>query len=413
MKYIYVCGPTVYNKVHIGNMKPIMTFDLFLRGANFIEKQYLFLHNLTDIDDKIIEKASKENKTELEISELYSDFYLKMLDEYNINKPDYIEKVTDNINMIIEYIGLLVKKGSGYIKKGSVYFDTTKYPEYGSISNLNLNKTLDGDDDFKNEKNNPHDFVLWKKTKVGITWKSPWSEGRPGWHTECSALINHIFKKDQIDIHGGGIDLIFPHNENENIQNIALHGLSLAKKWLHVGHIKWENEKMSKSLNNFILADDFIEKYGNDTFRTLILNTSFSTPISINEEILESNKKISNKYQVTFNQANLLIMQSKKRQNEVETQKYLEKIAKLLENFEFSKINFEINLQIKLFNSVVDLDAANKLVECFKLLGFKFSSQNVSQKDLDLFLKWKIEKTNKNFKISDKLFLELKEKKLV
>lgn len=413
MKYIYVCGPTVYDKVHVGNMKPIVTFDLFLRGANFEKKEFSFLHNITDIDDKIIKKSLLENKKEIEISTKYSDFYIKMLEEYNVLKPDYIEKVTDNIERIIKYIELLIQKKGAYIKNGSVYFDTKKYSEYGSISNLNMKKTLEGDNDFKSEKRNPHDFVLWKKTKEGIAWKSPWSEGRPGWHTECSALINFIFKKDQIDIHGGGIDLIFPHNENENIQNIALHGISLAKKWIHVGHINFENEKMSKSLNNFILADSFNEKYGNDTFRTLILNTNYAVPLNLNQEVLESSKKITNKYVKTYNQVSLYILENQTKENDYEIFSEEKEVAKYLKKFEFSKINFIVNGLIKLFNSVANLETAIKLKRIIKLLGYKFATHEVSQKDLSLYTEWKKEKENKNFIVSDNLFKKLKEKKLI
>ena len=227
---IYNCGPTVYNDVHIGNVRPIVTMDVLYRFAKFMGIDVYYTHNITDVDDKIINRSKEENRDEKELANYYYEQYLKILDALNIKKMDLMPKVTDNINDIIKFVKLLVDKKKAYVVDGDVYFDLTQVKDYGSVSHQKIENLLEGVRKEKDDKKHyPLDFVLWKKTKEGINWKTEWNDhGRPGWHTECVVLINKYIG-DQVDIHGGGVDLKFPHHENENAQNLAAYNKPLAK----------------------------------------------------------------------------------------------------------------------------------------------------------------------------------------
>lgn len=284
---IYVCGPTVYNHVHLGNIRPIIAFDVLNRTLKELGCEVNFVHNITDIDDKIIKKAKEENKSELDISSFYTDKYFDILDKLNIDKSNIsFPKVSENIENIIEYIELLVNKGFAYFIDGDVYFRTSKIKDYGKVSGMQIDELEDGSRiDQNNKKENVKDFTLWKKTDVGLNWETKYSKGRPGWHTECAVLINKYFKQ-QADIHGGGVDLKFPHHENENAQNIAINNKPIAKLWMHVGHLNIDNTKMSKSLNNFVLAKDLLEKFNSNTIRWFFYQTSYSNPINYTYDLL-------------------------------------------------------------------------------------------------------------------------------
>lgn len=284
---IYVCGPTVYNHVHLGNIRPIIAFDVLNRTLKELGYEVNFVHNITDIDDKIIKKAKEENKSELEISSFYTGKYFDILDKLNIDKSNIsFPKVSENIKNIIEYIELLVNKGFAYFIDGDVYFRTSKIKDYGKVSGMQIDELEDGSRiDQNNKKENVKDFTLWKKTDVGLNWETKYSNGRPGWHTECAVLINKYFNQ-QANIHGGGVDLKFPHHENENAQNIAINNKPIAKLWMHVGHLNIDNTKMSKSLNNFVLAKDLLEKFNSNTIRWFFYQTSYSNPINYTYDLL-------------------------------------------------------------------------------------------------------------------------------
>ncbi len=288
---IYVCGPTVYNHVHIGNLRPIITFDVLNRLLIELGYKVIFIHNITDIDDKIINKALQEQKSELEIAEFYEKKYLDILDNLSIYKKNMLfPKVSTHIKDIENYIQKIMDNNFGYFKNGDVYFDTLKSDKYGTISNKKIDDLLIGQKSQLNfKKNNSQDFVLWKKTNIGLNWDTQFSKGRPGWHTECSCLINK-YLGIQTDIHGGGVDLKFPHHENENIQNIAVTGKTLARIWMHVGHLNINNEKMSKSLQNFILAKDILETESANTIRWFFYQTNFTNPLNFTIENLNSSK---------------------------------------------------------------------------------------------------------------------------
>ncbi len=299
---IYNCGPTVYNHIHIGNARPLIIFDVLNRFLSATNHDVLYVHNITDIDDKIINEAKKHNRGELELSSEYTIAYKNIMKDLNV-MPMANPKVSENIEPIIKYIEKLVLNNSAYIVDGSVYFDTTCVKNYGCLSNRKIETQKAGNRvETNNDKKNQNDFVLWKKTSIGIQWKSPWSQGRPGWHTECAVLINKYIG-EQTDIHGGGIDLKFPHHENENAQNEALYNKSLSHLWMHVGHVNIDNEKMSKSLNNFILVKDILNKYTSNTIRWFFYQSNYRNPINYDDNVILQAKKDIDKIQLTINQS--------------------------------------------------------------------------------------------------------------
>ena len=260
---IYVCGPTVYNHAHIGNARPVIVFDVLTKFLRYIGYKVTHMSNFTDVDDKIINQAIKENCSEKEITDKYSKAYLDLLDNLNVSKPNITPRVTETMDQIIAFIKDLVDQGYAYEVNGNVYFRVSKIEDYGKLANINKEELEVGARIEENkEKENPMDFALWKNTDIGIKWDSPFGKGRPGWHTECVVMINDNYPSHLIDIHGGGNDLKFPHHVNEIAQSKALYNTDIANYWLHNAMVNIDGEKMSKSLNNFKLAKDLIEQYG-------------------------------------------------------------------------------------------------------------------------------------------------------
>lgn len=289
---IYACGPTVYNDMHVGNVRPQIVFDVLRRLFIYLGYDVKYVSNFTDVDDKIINKANEENTTIDVISKRYIESVKKDLkdlyvDEYPIIHPTCTEHMGD----IIKFIEGLIEKGFAYESNGDVYFRVRKLRDYGKLSNRDIDELEVGARIEKNEiKEDPLDFTLWKKKKEGeVAWASPWSEGRPGWHIECSTMIRSIFG-DTIDIHCGGEDLKFPHHENEIAQSEALTNKPLANYWLHNGMINIENVKMSKSLGNFLYAKDFLKEESGEVLRFFILNAHYRKPLNFNREAIEAAK---------------------------------------------------------------------------------------------------------------------------
>ncbi|MDO4711819.1 MAG: cysteine--tRNA ligase, partial [Peptostreptococcaceae bacterium] len=273
---MYSCGPTVYNYFHIGNARPFILFDL-LRNY-FIYKGYdvTFVQNFTDVDDNIIARAIEENSTPQEIADKYIEEYFVDADALGIRRADVHPRVTENIGQIIEFISGLIDKGYAYEADGDVFYNTQKFKEYGKLSRQNLAElNLGARIDVNTSKKHPMDFVLWKKKKEHeIGWQSPWGEGRPGWHIECS-VMSRRYLGDTIDIHSGGVDLIFPHHENEIAQSEAYTGKKFANFWLHNGFINIDNEKMSKSLGNFFSVREISEQMDLEIVRFFMLNAHY------------------------------------------------------------------------------------------------------------------------------------------
>jgi cysteinyl-tRNA synthetase len=288
---IYACGPTVYNYIHIGNARPICSFDVLRRYLKYRGYQVKYVQNFTDVDDKIIKKANEEGVESIEISEKYIAEYKKDAHGLNVMDADIHPKVTESMDIIIDIVKTLVDKGFAYESNGDVYFRTSKFPEYGKLSKMPIDELKAGARiDVSEHKEDPLDFAVWKAAKPGEPyWESPWGKGRPGWHIECSAMSRfHI--GNTLDIHCGGQDLIFPHHENEIAQSEAATGSPLANYWMHNGYINVDNQKMSKSLGNFFTAREVAEKYGYEVVRYMMVQAHYRSPINYCVELLESCK---------------------------------------------------------------------------------------------------------------------------
>ena len=288
---MYVCGPTVYNYAHIGNARPMVVFDVLKRLFEAEGYTVTYVSNFTDVDDKIINRAIEENTTEAVIAQRYIDAYQDLRRQLITHKPDITPRVTETMDGIIAFIKDMVDNGSAYVSEnGDVYFSVDADDDYGEISHQNLDMLEAGARiDVNQGKRNPYDFALWKKTDKGIQWDSPWGKGRPGWHTECVVMINQNLG-EIIDIHGGGMDLKFPHHENEIAQSECCNGVPFAKYWMHNGYINVDNVKMSKSLGNFFTVRDVAEKYGYEPIRYLMISSQYRSPINYSVEIIEQCK---------------------------------------------------------------------------------------------------------------------------
>ena len=291
---MYVCGPTVYNFIHIGNARPMIVFDTVRRYFEYKGFDVNFVSNFTDVDDKIIKKANEEGVTAEEISKRYIAECKKDMDGMNVKPATKNPLATEEIGGMVEMIQSLIDKGYAYEKNGTVYYRTRQFKEYGKLSHKNLDDLRSGNRSLlvsgEDEKEDPLDFVLWKPKKEGEpAWKSPWSEGRPGWHIECSEMSKK-YLGEQIDIHAGGEDLVFPHHENEIAQSEAANGKEFAKYWLHNAFLNIDNRKMSKSLGNFFTVREISEKYDLQVLRFFMLSAHYRSPLNFSSDLMEAAK---------------------------------------------------------------------------------------------------------------------------
>lgn len=291
---MYVCGPTVYNFIHIGNARPMIVFDTVRRYFEYKGYDVNFVTNFTDVDDKIIKKAIEEGVTADEISKRYIAECKRDMEGLNVKPATTHPLATEEIGGMIELIQTLIEKGYAYAKNGTVYFRTRQFKDYGKLSHKNLDDLRSGNRSLlvsgEDEKEDPLDFVLWKPKKEGEpAWESPWSDGRPGWHIECSEMSKK-YLGEQIDIHAGGEDLIFPHHENEIAQSEAANGKEFAKYWLHNGFLNIDNRKMSKSLGNFFTVREISEKYDLQVLRFFMLSAHYRSPLNFSAELMEAAK---------------------------------------------------------------------------------------------------------------------------
>ena len=289
---MYVCGPTVYNYIHLGNARPIIVFDTLARYFKYRGYDVTYIQNFTDVDDKIIKRANEEGISVKEVTEKYIKGFFEDIEPLNISDDILRPKVTENMPEIIEIIKKLIDEGFAYEKDGNVFFEVKKFEEYGHLSNQKIDELEIGARvNVMEEKNNPLDFALWKRKKEGEPyWDSPWGQGRPGWHIECSAMARK-YLGDTFDIHGGGQDLIFPHHENEIAQSrCAYHG-NFANYWLHNGFIQVNGDKMSKSLGNFFLLREILGKFPGNVVRLFILGTHYRKPINFSMDNIEDSRK--------------------------------------------------------------------------------------------------------------------------
>ncbi len=285
---IYACGPTVYNFIHIGNARPLCVFDVLRRYLKYRGYNVKFVQNFTDVDDKLIKRANEENTTVEQIAKRYIDEFWVDAKGLNIMPADVHPKATENIDAIIGIIETLIKKGYAYEKGGDVYFRAERFADYGKLSHQPLEDLLSGARiEINEQKESAADFALWKAAKEGEPfWPSPFGNGRPGWHIECSAMAGRYLGKT-IDIHCGGQDLIFPHHENEIAQSECANGCTFARYWMHNGYINVDNRKMSKSLGNFFTVREVAEKFGYEPIRYLMIASHYRSPINYSTEVIE------------------------------------------------------------------------------------------------------------------------------
>ena len=291
---MYVCGPTVYNYIHIGNARPMIVFDTVRRYFEYKGYDVNYVSNFTDVDDKIIKKAIEEQVSAQEISQRYIAECKKDMAGMNVKPATKHPLATEEICGMVEMISELIEKGYAYEKNGTVYFSTRKFRDYGKLSHKNLDDLRSGGRSLlvsgEDEKEDPLDFVLWKPKKEGEPfWKSPWSDGRPGWHIECS-VMSRKYLGEQIDIHAGGEDLIFPHHENEIAQSEAANGKEFARYWMHNAFLNIDNRKMSKSLGNFRTVREISEQYDLQVLRFFMLSAHYRSPLNFSAELMEASK---------------------------------------------------------------------------------------------------------------------------
>lgn len=305
---MYVCGPTVYNYIHIGNARPVIFFDTVRRFLEYKGYEVNFVSNFTDVDDKIIKRALEEGIESKEVSERYIEEYRKDTEALNVREASCHPKATEEIDGMIRMISTLIEKGHAYEKNGTVYFRTRSFQEYGKLSKKNIDDLEAGARiAVSEEKEDPMDFVLWKPKKEGEPyWKSPWSEGRPGWHIECSVMSSK-YLGEQIDIHGGGEDLIFPHHENEIAQSEAASGKPFARYWMHNAFLNIDNKKMSKSEGNFFTVREILAQYPPEVLRFFMLNAHYRSPLNFSRDLMEAAKNSLTRIQTAVGQLEYLL----------------------------------------------------------------------------------------------------------
>ena len=289
---MYTCGPTTYNFIHLGNARPLVVFDTVRRYLEYLGYEVIYIQNFTDVDDKIIKRAQEEKVPPLELAEKYIREYFADADALHVKRATVHPKVSEHMDDIINFVDGLVKKGYAYVVDGDVYFEVSKFKEYGKLSKRSLDDLQAGARvEIDSRKRQPGDFALWKAAKEGEpSWNSPWGQGRPGWHIECSTMSTK-YLGSSFDIHAGGLDLIFPHHENEIAQSEALHNAPMAKYWLHNGFITINEEKMSKSLGNFFLLRDILQQYSPQVIRFYLLATHYRSPLDFDDQKLQVAEK--------------------------------------------------------------------------------------------------------------------------
>ena len=410
---MYVCGPTVYNYPHIGNMRPVVVFDTLRRFLTYVGYDVTYVSNYTDVDDKILKAAKQEGKSEKELTDFYIAEFEKTLKGIGSQVPNITPRVTEYMEKIIAYVDNLVKIGAAYVKDGDVYFRVEKIKDYGALSGINVEDLRVGARIEENtQKESPLDFALWKKTTEGIQWDSPWGKGRPGWHTECCVMIDTIFPKHYIDIHGGGYDLKFPHHENEIAQSEATHGNKIAKYWMHNAFINFGNEKMSKSLGNVVYAKDMIAEYGGPVTRLVILNAHYRQPVNFTEETVKEAQQEITRMQMAYKQAALKLQANGvdlENGQPVYIDKFLEALANDLNTANALKEVYdllkEINQQIRSRDTDYALlnNQFKTLTDMFYVLGLDINYVKFDEEISSLYKEYLLSKENKDFAKSDEI----------
>ena len=332
---MYACGPTVYNYIHVGNARPIIMFDVLRRYFEYRGYDVTFVQNFTDVDDKIIKRANEEGITSDEVAKKYIDEYFVDAQALGVKAATVHPKATENIQQIIDIVSTLIEKGYAYEVNGDVYYRTLKFKDYGKLSHQPIDDLQSGARiDVNDIKENPLDFALWKAAKPGEPyWDSPWGQGRPGWHIECSAMSNRYLGKT-IDIHCGGSDLAFPHHENEIAQSEAANGCKFVNYWLHNGFINIDNKKMSKSLGNFFTVREAAEAYGYDCIRMFMLMSHYRSPLNYSGEILMQAKAAPERLRTAKSNLDFFAQNGKDGELSAEDAAFVESLGKYREKFD-------------------------------------------------------------------------------
>lgn len=425
---MYVCGPTVYSTIHIGNSRPVIFFDTVARFFTYLGYNVKFVSNFTDIDDKIIKKALQEGVDEKVISERYiediSNIYKKLNCLPHFKNP----KVTENMENIIKFINEMIEIGGAYVADGDVYFDVLKIKEYGVLSGQTVENLLNGVRIENNDKkHNPIDFTLWKKTDAGIKWDSPFGEGRPGWHTECVVMIDDIFK-GPIDIHGGGNDLKFPHHDNEIAQSLCLHNHKIANYWIHNGRIDLNGDKMSKSTGNVLWVNDLLERVPYQVYRLMMLNVPYRQLLNFKEDLFVQStndyEKIKRAYISLYRKLELvdaIDFDCEVVKEEIVNVKN-EFIKSMKNDFNTANAITSIFSLTKLANVYIrnpqtsneDLMQVLKcMYDMLWVLGIEVEVKSLTNDEKELVKNWNQAKKEKNFELADKLRQEIIDKNIV
>ena len=430
---MYVCGPTVYNFIHIGNARPFIIFDTLRRYLEYRGYDVTFVQNFTDVDDKIIKRGHEENITPEEVANKYINEYFVDADGLGIKRASVHPRVTDNIEQIIAFVKELEDKGYAYAVNGDVYFDTKKFKDYGKLSGIKQEELEAGARiEVNDQKRHPMDFVLWKAKKEGEPgWASPWGEGRPGWHIECSVMSNR-YLGETIDIHAGGQDLKFPHHENEIAQSEARSGKNFSNYWLHNEYINVNNEKMSKSLGNFFTVREIAEIFDLEVVRLFMLSTHYRNPINFSDEILNQSKagleRLYNaKEKALFTINNLedskMTEEEAKLQEELAgfRQKFIDAMDDDVNTADAVSVIFEL---AKFMNSNVTeksskeftqkvIDEFNELTSVLNIVN-KDQKEDILDEEIEQLIAQRTEaKKNKNFQLADEIRQQLLDKGII
>jgi cysteine--tRNA ligase len=425
---MYVCGPTVYNFIHLGNARPFTVFDTLRRYFEYRGYEVTYIQNFTDVDDKIIKRSHEEGISPEEVAEKYIKEYFIDCDGLGIKRATVHPQVTDNIENIIVFVQDLIDKGYAYEAGGDVLFRTRKFEEYGKLSHQNIEELeLGARIDVDDKKEDPLDFVLWKAKKEGEPgWQSPWGEGRPGWHIECSVMSNR-YLGNTIDIHAGGQDLQFPHHENEIAQSECRNGHTFARYWMHNGYINVDGEKMSKSLGNFFTVRDISEKYDLGLVRFFLLATQYRNPVNFSDTVLEQAKAGLERLTNARDNAEFILgnlddsgLRDEEKDLAAGLDKYRERFIEAMDDdlntadaisviFELAKfMNTNISDQSSKEFVQLNLDTFNELTGVLNIANKSVEEDDsLSQKVEDLIAKRAQAKKEKNFALADQIRDEL------
>ncbi|MGG3891707.1 cysteine--tRNA ligase [Metabacillus fastidiosus] len=427
---MYVCGPTVYNYIHIGNARPAIVYDTVRRYLEFSGYDVKYVSNFTDVDDKLIKAANDLGETVPVIADRFIEAYFEDVAALGCKRADVHPRVTENIDLIIEFIQALIDKGYAYEASGDVYYKTRAFKDYGKLSHQSIDELRVGARiEVGDKKQDSLDFVLWKAAKEGeIAWTSPWGEGRPGWHIECSAMAKK-YLGDSIDIHAGGQDLTFPHHENEIAQTEALTEKQFAKYWLHNGYININNEKMSKSLGNFVLVNDIIKQHDPQVVRFFMLSVHYRHPINFSDELLENTKNAFERLKTSYTNLQHRIESST---NLTENDSnWINQIKNLREQFrnemddDFNTANaitilFELAKQANYYlqekNTAVEVVQAflNEFDQLGNVLGITFAENGLLDEEIDDLIAQRIQaRKDRDFALADEIRDKLKEMNII